>query len=84
MHDSFQTHAYKSGMHKLNLNYACMQTVAQGQHNELHEDVYVLRCDSPHDTFEDNDPACLLVPIGKNWASGGMEAGTHNQREGSV
>ena len=37
-------HACMSGMHTLNLDYAYMQIVSQGQRNKLYKHVYVLRC----------------------------------------
>ena len=37
-------HACTSGMHTPNLDYACMQTVSQGQQNKLYKHVYVIRC----------------------------------------
>ena len=37
-------------MHTPNLDYACMQTVSQGQRNKLYKHVHVLRCNHPRDT----------------------------------
>ena len=48
--DMCMMHACMSGMYTLNLDYACMQIVRQGQRNKLYKHVYVLRCNSSHDT----------------------------------
>ena len=42
--DMCTMHAWMSGMHMPNLDYACMQIVSQGQQNKLYKHVYVLRC----------------------------------------